>query len=497
MVSDIEITTINSVHSKIFCDRGISKEMSDYFTFKVPNYKYHPAYRNKIWDGQIRLFNIHKKTLYVGLLPYVFQFALERNYTITSDYKIKEKLKLEDTRKFITDVIKPTVSNSYITPHDHQIDAVNHAINHERCLLLSATGSGKSLIIYSLIRYYLSLLPKESKLLVIVPTTNLVSQMFSDFEDYSSNSDWSVKKYCYKIYQGRDKKTNKRVVISTWQSLYNMPEEYFKEFNVVFGDEAHLYKAKSLTGIMEKLKICPYRIGTTGTLDNSKTHKLVTEGLFGKVYKVASAKELINKNILTNLNIDFLNLNYSDEERLETKRMKYHDEIKWLTESKKRNNFIINLTKTIKGNTLVLFNYVESHGKPLYTAILESNKESKSCYMIYGGTDVEQREEIRKRFDSEENAILVASYGTCSTGINLKNIHNIIFASPSKSVIRVLQSIGRGLRKSDSKDFVKLYDICDDLKYRKYVNHTFRHADERIKIYSNEGFSFKKIEIDL
>ena len=494
---DIEIKIVDSVYAKIFCDKSISREMSDFFTFKVPNYKYHPAYRNKMWDGQIRLYNLHKKTLYVGLIPYVLQFAFDRNYTVDSEYKIKEKLKPEDVKKFIDDVIKPTVSGEYIIPHDHQLDAINHAINHERCLLLSATGSGKSLIIYSLIRYYLSILPKESKILVIVPTTNLVSQMFSDFEDYSSKSDWSVKKNCYKIYQGKDKQTNKRVVISTWQSLYNMPESYFKQFNVVFGDEAHLYKAKSLTGIMEKLKRCPYRIGTTGTLDNSKTHKLVTEGLFGKVYKVASAKELIDKNILTKLKIDLIGLSYSDEDRQETKRMKYHDEIKWLVENKKRNEFLVNLSKSLKGNTLVLFNYVESHGKPLYNAIQEANKDSKNCYLIYGGTEVEQREEIRKKFDGEDDAILVASYGTCSTGINLKNIHNIIFASPSKSVIRVLQSIGRGLRKSSSKDEVRLYDIKDDLTYLKYVNHTSKHADERIKIYSNENFSFSKVEICL
>ena len=495
-MADIEIKTIDSVYLKIFSEKDIAKELSQFFTFKVPNHKYHPAFRNKMWDGHIRLFNLHKKSLYVGLISYLLDFARDRNYTVKSDFKIQEKLTLEKTKEFVENILKPTVDGNYIKPHNHQIDAINHAINHERCLLLSATGSGKSLIIYALVRYYLSILPKDSKILIIVPTTNLVSQMFSDFADYSSKSDWSMKKYCYKIFQGADKNTNKRVVISTWQSLYNQPGEYFSQYNAVFGDEAHLYKAKSLTGIMEHLRACPYRIGTTGTLDNSKTHKLVTEGLFGRVYNVASAKDLMNKNILSSLHIECITLNYSDDDKNETKRMKYHDEIKWLTKSKKRNDFIINLTKTLKRNTLVLFNYVESHGKPLYNAIYDQNKD-KSCFLIHGGTDVEMREYIRNKFDKEENAILVASYGTCSTGINLKNIHNIIFASPSKSVIRVLQSIGRGLRKSDSKEEVKLYDISDDLRYKNYVNHTLKHFNERIKIYNNERFEFERIEIGI
>jgi superfamily II DNA or RNA helicase len=495
-MTDIEIKTIDSVYLKIFCEKDIAKELSQFFTFKVPNHKYHPAFRNKMWDGQIRLFNLHKKSLYVGLISYLLDFARDRNYTVKSDFKIQEKLTLEKTKEFVENILKPTVDGNYIKPHDHQIDAINHAINHERCLLLSATGSGKSLIIYALVRYYLSILPNNSKILIIVPTTNLVSQMFSDFADYSSKSDWSVKKYCYKIFQGADKNTNKRVVISTWQSLYNQPGEYFSQYNVVLGDEAHLYKAKSLTGIMEHLRACPYRVGTTGTLDNSKTHKLVTEGLFGRVYNVASAKDLINKNILSNLRIECITLQYNHDDRNETKRIKYHDEIKWLTESKRRNDFIINLTKNLKNNTLVLFNYVESHGKPLYNAISNQNKD-KPCFLIHGGTDVEMREDIRRKFDNEENAILVASYGTCSTGINLKNIHNIIFASPSKSVIRVLQSIGRGLRKSDSKEEVKLYDISDDLRYMKYMNHTLKHFNERIKIYNNERFDFERIEIGL
>jgi len=247
---------------------------------------------------------------------------------------------------------------------------------------------------------------------------------------------------------------------------------------------------------MSKLKDCPYRVGTTGTLDDSQTHKLVIEGLFGRVFNVTSTKHLIEKNLLSKLDIECINLQYAVNEIQEVKRISYQDEMKWIIGNEKRNKFITNLSCNIKGNTLLLFNYVELHGIPLYENI-KKMCPNKKVFLIHGGTETEQREEIRHIIDEEENAILVASYGTCSTGINIKNIHNIIFSSPSKSVIRVLQSIGRGLRKSDTKDLVKLYDISDNLQYKKYVNHTMKHFGERIKIYNRENFSFNIVKVRL
>ena len=387
-------------------------------------------------------------------------------------------------------------SGNKITPHTHQIAAITHAINNKRCLLLSPTGSGKSLIIYSLVRYYESLIPYNKKILIVVPTTGLVSQMYNDFLDYSLRNKWNVDALCHSVFAGKDKQTEKKVVISTWQSIYKMSEKYFEQFDVVFGDECHLFKAKSLTSIMSKLKSCSYRVGTTGTLDDSQTHKLVIEGLFGRVFNVTSTKALMEKNLLSKLNIECINLQYNINEIQEVKRTSYQDEMKWLIGNKKRNNFISSLCCKIKGNSLLLFNYVELHGIPLYENIKKTCPDKK-VFLIYGGTKTEQREKIRRIIDEEKDAILVASYGTCSTGINIKNIHNIVFSSPSKSVVRVLQSIGRGLRKSDTKESVKLYDISDNLQYKKYINHTMKHFNERIKIYNRENFSFKTIKVRL
>ena len=492
-MSDITIKHIDSVYIYIDCDDSLARELNEYFTFLVPNYQFTPAYKKKKWDGQIRLFNLYNHRIYSGLLNYIIKFAKDRNYTYTNEVSASDGLPDEE----ITDLIKrlPISANGeVIKPHEHQVKAIYHALKKNRCLLLSPTGSGKSLIIYYLMRHYLDVIEPDKKILIVVPTTSLVSQMYNDFKEYSSNDEWDIGKNAHVIFSGQDKVTDKRIVISTWQSIYKMPLEYFSNFSTVFGDECHLFKAKSLTSLMVKIKDCPYRIGTTGTLDGSQTHKLVIEGLFGPVFNVVSTKDLMKKDLLTNLEIDCITLQYNQSSIDEIKRTKYMDEIKWLTQKQPRNKFISKLCCTLKGNTLLLFNFVEQHGIPLHDLIKETCPNHK-VFLIHGGTDTEQRERIRKIVDQESNAILVASYGTCSTGVNIRNINNIIFASPSKSVIRVLQSIGRGLRKAKNKDKVKLYDIADDLSHKSYKNHTLRHLDERIKIYTNEEFNYTKTNV--
>jgi superfamily II DNA or RNA helicase len=474
---------------KIDCDDSIAKELNQFFTFEVPNYQYTPAYKNKKWDGMIRLFNLYSRRLYIGLMDYLIQFAKDRNYTIEKDFDDTVELDSDEVEQFIASL------NMKITPYDYQLDAIKHAIKNQRSLLLSPTGSGKSLIIYCLVRYCLEQIQEDEKILIVVPTTGLVSQMYNDFRDYAGK-EWKVEKNCHTIFSGQDKTTPKQVVISTWQSIYKMPPEYFEQYKMVVGDECHLFKAKSLTSLMSKMVNAEFRIGTTGTLDGTQVHKLVIEGLFGRVQKVTTTKNLMEKEVLSNLSIDCLVLEYKPEEIEEIKRAKYIDELKWIVGHEGRNKFISKLAKSVKGNTLILFNYVDLHGKPLYNLISEMCPDKK-VFMIYGGTDVQQREEIRQIVDKEKDAILVASYGTCSTGINIKNIHNIIFTSPSKSVIRVLQSIGRGLRRSESKDSMKLYDLADNLSHKKYRNHTMRHLDARIKIYTKEHFDYKLISMKI
>tara|TARA_R110002020_G_scaffold178105_3_gene370951 strand:- start:2193 stop:3671 length:1479 start_codon:yes stop_codon:yes gene_type:complete len=491
---DITVHQKDAVNLIIECEKSIAKELSQYFTFYVPNYQYTPAYKKKVWDGQIRLFNLFSRTIYVGLLDYINKFAKDRKYTIEVDSDNlqsleKNKISLDDFNDYVTNL------NLKLKPHPHQLTATYHSINKNRCLLLSPTGSGKSLIIYMLMRYYFNKILSDEKILIVVPTIGLVNQMISDFQQYT-NDNWSVDENIHAIFSGQDKKTSKKIVVSTWQSLYNMPNEYFDKFSVVFGDECHLFKSKSLVALMTKIKNAHYRIGTTGTLDGTKTHKLVIEGLFGKVFNVTSTKKLIDKNLLSDLKINCIKLTYNQDICNENKRLPYQEEIKYIVTNESRNKFIKKLSLSTKGNTLILFNFVEIQGKVLYE-LLKNNEENKNVFFIHGGTEAAQREEIRQVVNTEENAILVASYGTCSTGLNIPNIDNVVFASPSKSVIRVLQSIGRGLRKSKNQKITKIYDIADDMSYKSYVNHTLKHLDERVKIYTNEGFDFSITRIEL
>lgn len=496
-MADIIINDVDSVNIKIACEKSIAKELSEFFTFYVPGHKFMPAYRNRMWDGQIKLYNMYKQQLYSGLLDYTIKFAEERNYSVENNTKsCGEVITLEQVTDFVN-TLNITVSGKPIIPHKHQLESIHHSITNGRCLLLSPTGSGKSLIIYGLVRWYMNKLPKDKKILILVPTISLVSQMYSDFVDYAKHDNFDVHRNCHKIYGGQDKETPKQVIISTWQSIYQLPLSYFKQFSAVFGDECHLYKSKSLTDIMVKLKTCPYRIGTTGTLDGTLTHKLVIEGLFGLAHKVTTTKELMDKDILSNLSIDCILLKYPDVIRQQLKKITYQEEIDWIVQNKQRNQFITNLALSLKGNTLILFQFVEKHGKILKEMLDKAQVDNRKIFFVYGGTEVEEREQVRAIIEDEENAIIVASYGVFSTGVSIRRLHNIIFSSPSKSRIRVLQSIGRQLRKSEFKENAKLYDLADDLSWKSYKNHTLRHYEDRLKIYDSELFAHRKISIPI
>jgi superfamily II DNA or RNA helicase len=474
----------------ILCSDGVSYELREHFTFQVPGAQFTPQYKARLWDGRIRLFDIRNKQLYRGLVPYVAKFCEERNYDWdyeNEDYD--EEFSLAEADEFITKL------NAKHAPRDYQRDAFVHAIRTRRSLLLSPTASGKSLIIYLLARFLSHRGLKKG--LIIVPTVSLVEQLTSDFKDYSETNGWNVSDNIHKIYQGQDKTSNKFLTISTWQSIYKMPKQWFAQFDFVIGDEAHQFKAKSLIDIMTGLTNAKYRIGTTGTLDGTKTHRLVLEGLFGSVRKVITTKELMDAKHLAEFQIKCLLLRHSEPICQAAKNFTYQQEIEYLILNDPRNRFITNLASSLEGNTLVLYQNVDKHGRVLHDLISKKLGADRKVFFVHGGTDVDVREEIRGIVEKESNAIIVASFGTFSTGINIRNLHSIIFASPSKSRIRNLQSIGRGLRKSDTKESAQLFDIADDMRYKKHENYTLKHFAERIKIYNEEKFAFKVYKIEL
>ena len=370
-------------------------------------------------------------------------------------------------------------------PRDYQVDAVFDALKYNRKLLISPTASGKSLMIYSIVRYFAE---RDQKILLVVPTTSLVEQMFKDFQDYG----WNAEDYCHRIYSGREKTNEYAVIITTWQPIYKLPRSFYDSFDVVIGDEAHQFKSKSLVGIMTKMDNTKYRFGFTGTLDGTQTHKWVLEGLFGPSYKVTQTKELIDKGHLSKLQIKIIILKHNPQQ-FET----FEDEVQFIIGHPKRNNFIKNLALDLKGNTLILFSRVETHGQPLYESINNSVKGDRKVFYVHGGVDAEERELVREITEREQDAIIVASYGTFSTGINIKNLHNVIFAAPSKSRIRNLQSIGRVLRKGDNKTQAVLYDIADDCTKNSRKNYTLNHLIERVKIYNEENFNYEFVQVNL
>lgn len=481
----------NEVYLSVDTSSSIHRELSDFFKFKVPGYQFMPAYKMRMWDGNVRLYNLMDGSIYTGLLPYLKEFCKTREYEIEIDPDIlkKENFSLEDCKKFLDTLELP------FEARDYQQSAIQHAIRSHRSLLLSPTGSGKSLIIYALTRYY------NKKTLIIVPTISLVSQMYSDFKEYAKNQpEYCVDKIIHPIYGGQDKISNKRVVISTWQSIYKLPKTWFEQFDVVIGDEVHLFKAKSLVSIMTKLENCKYRFGTTGTLDGTQTHKLVLEGLFGTTFNVTTTKTLMDKKQLADLNIECIVLKYDNDIVKAHKRDNYQEEIKFLVQHEKRNMFIRNLAVSTKSNTLVIFQLVELHGKVLYDMIKQKAHKinpDRKVFFVSGETDAETREQVRQITENERDAIIVASSGVFSTGINIRNLENIIFASPTKSRIKTLQSIGRTLRIGDHSDKAKLYDIVDDMTDKSHKNFAVKHFLERVKIYNEEKFKYKLHKVNL
>ena len=469
MSETVKVEKIDEVFMRVHCDDGLARDLYDFFSFTVPGAKFMPSYKNRYWDGKVRLFSIKTNKIYIGLLPYVDEFCRERgfNFEGIQDVIGEKQRATEELHQFVEELNLP------FSPRDYQMEAFRTAVQYGRQLLLSPTASGKSLIIYLLARYY------NKKTIIIVPTTSLVEQMAKDFIDYGYDED-----IC-KIYSGQPV-FDAPITITTWQSFAKAPKDVMQSFDVVVGDEAHLFKAQTLKGILEKMKTTAIRFGTTGTIDGTECHRLQLEGMFGPVKKVVSSYQLMEEGTIAQISIQCIILRHT-----KMKKMSYQDEMDYLVSNEERNKFITNLVSSLKGNTLVLFQYVEKHGEVLYPML---DGRVKDLHYVFGGTDTEDREKVRELVEKSNDSVILASYGTFSTGINIKRIDNVVFASPSKSKIRNLQSIGRGLRKTEGKDSMRLFDIADDLQCD---NFTLSHLKERINTYNEENFPYELKQFDL
>ena len=492
----ITISKENEVYMKVDCEPSITQELIDFFTFQVPNYKFMPSFRQKKWDGKIRLFkrlqsvNGYYNGTYGGLYNKLIDFAESRKYGILGgdNYRVIDNPKTKEIIGQFVDSLNIHLDDEKIVVRSYQYMAIHEALTNKRCILVSPTGSGKSLIIYCLIRSYQQ--NSDKKILVVVPTTSLVEQMYTDFDDYASAVSWNSDENCHRIYAGADRETEKPIIISTWQSIFRLGELFFEQFGMVIGDEAHGFKATSLISIMEKLVNCEYRIGTTGTLpDDSNISLLSLEGLFGKAFETTSSRELMDKKILAQLNIHCIQIQHSKDDCKIVSKLDFQNEIKFIVTMQKRNQYIADFVNTeCLGNTLILYTRVEQHGQVLYDMMPQYT--NKDVFFIHGGVDALDREKVRETVEQSNNNIVIASYGTFSQGVNIRNLHNVVFASPHKSRIRNLQSIGRGLRTTEDKSEVNLYDIADDFTTNDKINYTWNHFIGRLNIYKEQEFDY-------
>lgn len=495
MSDTIKVEKINNVHMKIVADAGVLQELSEFFAFRPDGYQFNPKFRNKLWDGYIRLVTPFKPFLYIGLLNLLKEFAATREYRLDIDQELDSAEPVPEGYGY--ELAKE--AGIKLDLRDYQNDYIVNAIRHKRSLSLSPTSSGKSLMIYLIQQHYYNAF--QHRTLIIVPTISLVHQMAGDFIDYGCNPD-----LIYKIQGGVEKTTRKPIVISTWQSLMKQPKEWFDQFRVVIGDEAHLFTGKSLSDIMDKCTEAPYRFGFTGTISSdSKTHRMVLQGLFGEIKRFVSTKDLIDAGSVATFKIKALVLQHpkdmKDAFRAKIKTLKkekrFHAEKEFIINNEKRNLFIRNLVWSLKDqNNLILFELVEKHGKILEPLL---RREGRQLHFIYGDTPGEERERIRQLIenDPEKKHDILASFGVFSTGVSIKRLDNLILASGSKSEIRILQSIGRTLRKGNGSDDATLYDIADDISHGSYVNYTLEHFKKRIEIYSAEQFPFRIYNIDI
>jgi len=474
-MSDMILHAVDRVWIRIECSDAIARELSDYFTFQSPGSQFmRRQSRFKGWDGRVRLFKLRTHTIYRGLLTRLLEFAEQREYTVDNQVPVDEPCVYgDDVQAWIAEQTLPFPVREY------QADALRICLNAQRGIIVSPTGSGKSYIIWLLTQ---ALVVPQT--LVIVPTIGLVTQMAGDFISYGCDPD-----AIHTIQGGCAKETSRPYVISTWQSIYDLPASYFDKFQMVVCDEVHLAKAKSLTGLMEKCIHAPYRFGFTGTITDTQAHRLILEGLFGDVSKVTTTTALVKREELAPLHVKMVVLEYPEQTRKNLRHTQYQDEVDFIVGDLARSEFIAQTVAKLKGNTLVLFTLIDKHGKYLYERIRELCP-NKAVHFVTGSVGADGREEVRQTVENTEDTeqVIVASFGVFSTGVNLRRLHNLVFASAGKSKIRTLQSIGRGLRTHASKTKITIYDIVDDFRIGKRENYAWKHAQLRAELYAQEKF---------
>jgi superfamily II DNA or RNA helicase len=507
-MADIKITKINSTWMKVLCQETYQElDIQDRFSFKIPDAKHDPRVKKGIWDGIKKLYNRKTKRMPIGLLVSLIAFLEKCDYT----YDIDPNLLPDDgiTKDEIADVVsylvKPHKGGEPIEPYDYQIEAVEYMLNMGRGICLSATSSGKSLIIYLAVRLYQLLDETQGKTIFItVPSSDLVEQMYDDFAEFSQmDDDWHVNAWCQKVNMKYTKFIEKQVVITTWQSMKKMSFDAIENAGAIFVDECHTAKADVLSGMLESMTSCDIKHGLTGTLDGFEANETFVEGVLGPPKRIVTSREIIDMGNASEVEVHVVVLDHSEETRKQYRRvmaktpreLQYRAEVQFIDALAHRRDMILDMIDSVEGNTLTLFDRVEEYGKELHDQFILDHPYS--TFLIVGEVEGDDRKDIRHGMEDQENAVIFASYGTMSTGISINKLHNMFLISSTKSKIRVLQSIGRMMRKHKSKEVGFIFDIVDDLSSDTRTNFVFNHAIKRLEYYKKEQFKIKfhKIKI--
>jgi superfamily II DNA or RNA helicase len=480
------------------CTQHEYDQLTISLTKKINGWKFHPLVKKGLWNGEVSFIKGNK--IPAGLWYEIMEICNEYKFECNIN-NLKQIFNLNLSKEEFTKWALNFFEDHKLTPRDYQIETAYKIIRYRRCLAELATSAGKSLILFMVITYLLEV-QKKKKILLIVPNISLVVQAAEDFEEYN---DGSFQLKIQQIYSGKKIRPSCNVVIGTYQSLVKKEEDYFKQFDVVSIDETHKAKSASIRKILDMCWHSDYRFGVSGTIaKRGNIDYLTLMANTGPVITNISANYLQNKGHISQCKVYIVYMNYATSEEkqafsdlyrsAEGRKKLFQLEQNYIINSQKRLNFITSIITKFKSNTLVLFYRIE-HGTLLYNKL--RNDYNGEVFYVDGTTDDDTREMYKKKMEIGTNKILVASYGTFSTGINIKNIHNIALTESFKSEVIIRQSIGRGLRKHETKDILKVYDFVDDLRFKRennkvWKNYLYKHSEARIDIYKEQKFEYIK-----
>lgn len=494
-MNEVIVTKLNSSYVQIDADEDILHDINNYFAVYADGYMFNPRYKARVWDGKIRFFSMNTHVLPSGLVPTLKRFCESNNFTFKDD--LSSEFATEYNEAKFTEICKDALKSSGMTMRDYQEAACKLALEKKVGILQCCTSSGKSMIIYNMIRNLLTY-KRIKKILLIVPNVSLVEQMHSDFQEYGwDDEDETVEM----LYAAKDPTFKTPVLISTWQSLQKLGPDYFEDIDAVIVDECHNSKATVINSILKQCINSEYRIGTTGTLPTGAADLLTITGVLGNVLYTITSKELIDRGILTNLLVAGIIIKYPLDFILANKGRSFQEEVKLVESYEPRTKALEMIMRHTPDdhNILLLCNHLD-HVKNTAEWLKKMYPE-RNVKIISGSVSAAEREDIRQKLEGEDGTIIVATYGTCSTGINMPKLHEVILYANSKSKIKVLQSLGRGLRKHNTKKRVILYDIVDDMSYclrtRVIHNYLYQHWKEREKYYKEQEFSVKTMDLEV